>query len=72
MKPGSLLDGYRASKQALEAAHSAFFDPTMTAMLYFPTEHILAVYAPLLLPLSVPILVSIYRSLKRGIRGNKP
>ena len=65
----SLLDGYRASKQSYEEARAAFFDPTMTSMLYFPDEHILSVYAPLLLPIFVPLIVSLRRSIRRGIYG---
>ncbi|RIA87016.1 phosphatidylinositol-glycan biosynthesis class S protein [Glomus cerebriforme] len=52
------------SKKAIELAESAFFDPTMVSMLYFPDEHKYAIYMPLFVPISVPLLVALQREVK--------
>ncbi|GBC08692.1 hypothetical protein RclHR1_08300008 [Rhizophagus clarus] len=52
------------SKKAIELAESAFFDPTMVSMLYFPDEHKYAIYMPLFVPISVPLLVALHREIK--------
>ncbi len=62
----ALKKRFSASKQAVQLAEAAFFDPTMTAMQYFPDEHLYAVYAPLFLPVIVPMVGSIVRDL-RGV-----
>ncbi|CAG8784266.1 18650_t:CDS:2, partial [Acaulospora morrowiae] len=49
------------AKKAIERAESAFFDPTMVSMLYFPDEHKYAIYMPLFVPISVPLFVAIFR-----------
>ncbi|KAI9202737.1 phosphatidylinositol-glycan biosynthesis class S protein, partial [Polychytrium aggregatum] len=41
---------------AIVLSESAFFDPTMVSLLYFPDEHKFAVYMPLFVPISVPLL----------------
>jgi phosphatidylinositol glycan class S len=40
----------------------------MLAMLYFPSEHVYAVYTPLFLPVAVPLLVT---SLKEVLAWRK-
>jgi len=40
----------RHSSRALSLASEAFFNPGMLALLYFPAEHTMAVYAPLFVP----------------------
>jgi len=57
-----------ASRRALAAAEAAFFDPTMVAQQYFPDEHKYAVYLPLVLPVSLPILVAALRECRRSHR----
>ncbi|KAG9304213.1 hypothetical protein G9A89_019775 [Geosiphon pyriformis] len=52
------------AKQAIARAESAFFDPTMVSMLYFPDEHKYAIYMPLFVPISVPLLVTLLRELR--------
>jgi phosphatidylinositol glycan class S len=53
----SLEEALLHSSEAYTKASRAFFSPDMLAMLYFPTEHIFAVYTPLFLPVAVPLLV---------------
>ena len=58
------------SKKAIELAESAFFDPTMVSMLYFPDEHKYAIYMPLFVPISVPLLVALHREVKKFRKNN--
>ncbi|KAI3644546.1 hypothetical protein MP228_010710 [Amoeboaphelidium protococcarum] len=59
----TLMDCFQSSKAALELAEKVFFDPTMMSLLYFPNEHLLAVYAPLLFPVFVPVFISVRKLL---------
>ncbi|KAJ1971852.1 GPI transamidase component, partial [Dimargaris verticillata] len=47
MAQGQLRAAYSDATQALVLAESAFFDPTILALLYFPDEHKYGVYMPL-------------------------
>jgi phosphatidylinositol glycan class S len=44
------------ARRALHASTSAFFDPTMLPLLYFPQEFIYAVYFPFMMPLIMAML----------------
>ncbi|XP_034255162.1 GPI transamidase component PIG-S isoform X2 [Thrips palmi] len=59
-----LTNGYNLSKQAFLAAETAFSDPSLLALLYFPEDQKYAVYIPLFLPVMIPVLMSL-----RGIRS---
>jgi hypothetical protein len=50
-----------ASQSASLAAHRAFFHHDMLPALYFPDEHLYAVYLPLFLPISVPLLAALLK-----------
>lgn len=52
---------WELSKEAYVLSDSAFFDPTMLALLYFPDEHKYAVYMPLFVPILLPILSAIFK-----------
>jgi phosphatidylinositol glycan class S len=43
----------------------AFFEPGMLALLYFPEEHKYAIYLPLFLPLTVPVISALWSEIKR-------
>jgi len=62
------------SAQALVHSSSAFFHPTMVAMLYFPTEHKYAVYTPLFAPIAVPLVVTLLKEIRnwRARKAGKP
>ena len=47
-----------------EDSEKAFFDKSMVGQVYFPDEHKVAVYLPLLGPIGVPLLVGLIRELK--------
>ncbi|KAF9909656.1 hypothetical protein EC991_008314 [Linnemannia zychae] len=59
------VDALASSRDGLVKSEMAFFDPTMVSMLYFPDEHKYAIYMPLFVPISVPLLMSLLRELKR-------
>jgi len=54
----------------MERAHEAFFDPDMLSLLYFPDEHKFAIYTPLFLPISVPVVLKLLAEIKK-LRGGK-
>ncbi|KAJ2320670.1 GPI transamidase component [Coemansia sp. RSA 2704] len=58
----SNLDYSRAFASAASAAafaESAFFDPSMVSMLYFPDQHKYAIYMPFFLPVAMPLLAAV-------------
>ena len=54
----------RHSIHAIELAEEAFFNPTMVSMLYFPDEHKYAIYMPLFVPISVPLIMTVIKNVK--------
>lgn len=58
--PGAL---YHA-RVAEEEAERAFFEKSMVGQLYFPDEHKIAVYLPLLGPVGVPLVMGLLNELK--------
>ena len=61
---GRLETAYVLSSKAYVLSEKAFFDPSLLALLYFPEDQKYAVYFPLFLPISLPILSSLYHLLK--------
>lgn len=59
------VEALQYSIQAIELAEKAFFDPTMVSMLYFPNEHKYAIYMPLFVPISVPLVMALLKQLKQ-------
>lgn len=51
-------------REAFVDSEKAFFDKSMVGQVYFPDEHKVAVYLPLLGPIGVPLLVGLIRELK--------
>lgn len=51
-------------KDAFADSEKAFFDKSMVGQVYFPDEHKVAVYLPLLGPIGVPLVVGLLRELK--------
>ncbi|KAI3379019.1 hypothetical protein SNEBB_007515 [Seison nebaliae] len=50
---------YHESCLAYELSETAFYDPSLLECLYFPEDQKFAIYVPLFLPVSVPILTSL-------------
>lgn len=60
----SYVEALQRSIEAIELAEKAFFDPTMVSMLYFPDEHKYAIYMPLFVPISVPLIMALLKQIK--------
>lgn len=61
----SYVEAFQSSILAIELAEKAFFDPTMVSMLYFPDEHKYAIYMPLFVPISVPLVMAVLKEFKK-------
>lgn len=64
IREGEYERALEASRKAVVAAEETFFDPTMLAMLYFPEEHTLAVYALPFFPIAFQFLSGVYKEFK--------
>ena len=51
-------------RRAFELAEDAFYHPRLLPQLYFPEEHLLAVYAPLALPTLLPLMLGLVGNLR--------
>lgn len=57
------------SREAYADSEKAFFEKSMVGQVYFPDEHKVAVYLPLLGPIGVPLVVGLVRELKQMFSG---
>ena len=55
----------RLARTAAAYADAAYYDSTMVPQLYFPEEHLYAVYLPLLAPIVLPLVGSLRREYRR-------
>ncbi|GLV36958.1 Phosphatidylinositol glycan anchor biosynthesis class S [Carabus blaptoides fortunei] len=58
LQDGQVLEAFGAAQRAAMAAESAFTDPSLLALLYFPDDQKYAVYIPLFLPIMIPVVMS--------------
>lgn len=65
LKEGRFTSAMDHAKIAETAAERGFFEKSMVGQLYFPDEHKVAVYLPLLGPVGVPLIMSALKELKR-------
>ncbi|KAL5477041.1 hypothetical protein EMCRGX_G023783 [Ephydatia muelleri] len=72
LKEGNMSSAYWNARSAVLSSEAAFFDPSILALLYFPDDQKYAIYIPLFLPISIPILLSSLTALKWIIRSLKP
>ena len=66
-------EGLQNARIAEEAAEKAFFEKSMVGQVYFPDEHKVAVYMPLLGPVGVPLVMGVLKEFKawrKRRRGN--
>jgi phosphatidylinositol glycan class S len=63
--------GLLHARIAEEEAERAFFEKSMVGQLYFPDEHKIAVYLPLLGPVGVPLMMGLINELKRWNKRRK-
>ncbi|GAQ90557.1 phosphatidylinositol glycan class S [Klebsormidium nitens] len=69
MLAGSYEAAASAARNARAQAESAFFHPTLMSLLYFPSEHHMAIYMPLFLPVLVNVCAAVCREALRWGRG---
>lgn len=58
------LGAYRHSTRALKLSNNAFFHKDMVQQAYFPEEHKMAVYSPLLGPFVTIVVMALVRGVK--------
>ncbi|KAG0712936.1 GPI transamidase component PIG-S [Chionoecetes opilio] len=58
-REGRLRDATLYCTRSFTQADAAFFHPSMLALLYFPDNQKYAIYVPLFLPVSIPVLLSL-------------
>ena len=68
---GRTIPGIQQAYTALRDADKAFFDKSMVGQVYFPDEHKVAVYLPLLGPVGVPLAVALIRELRKLFSKSK-
>lgn len=56
--------GLENARIAEEAAEKAFFEKSMVGQVYFPDEHKIAVYLPLLGPVGVPLVMGVLKEVR--------
>jgi len=64
MVTGKLKVAHIYSKEAFVLSEKAFFDASLLGLLYFPDDQKYAIYVPLFLPISIPVLLSFIKAVK--------
>ncbi|QIW97236.1 hypothetical protein AMS68_002754 [Peltaster fructicola] len=64
LEAGRYEDALTHARLADEAVEKAFFEPSMVGQVYFPDEHKVAVYVPLLGPMAVPLLMATIKEIR--------
>ncbi|KAI9755619.1 MAG: GPI transamidase component [Lichina confinis] len=70
-KPLPIIRALSHAREAERHAERAFFDKSMVGQVYFPDEHKVAVYLPLLGPIGVPLVVAAVKEISRLIRERR-
>jgi GPI-anchor transamidase subunit S len=65
------VDGLAHARVAEAEAERAFFEKSMVGQLYFPDEHKIAVYMPLLGPVAVPLFMGLLSEIKAFLKRRK-
>ena len=65
LQTGNVREALEHARLAKAEAEKAFFEKDMVSQVYFPDEHKVAVYLPLLGPMGVTLLTSLFREVKR-------
>lgn len=65
-------EGLENARIAEEAAEKAFFEKSMVGQVYFPDEHKVAVYLPLLGPVGVPLVMGVLKEVKAWRTRRRP
>ncbi len=64
-------EGLENARIAEEAAEKAFFEKSMVGQVYFPDEHKVAVYLPLLGPVGVPLVMGVVKEFKAWMKRRR-
>ena len=67
LKNGEFDEALNNARIAEAQAEKGFFEKSMVGQVYFPDEHKVAVYLPLLGPIGVPLIMSAIKEIKRLI-----
>lgn len=62
---GQFDSALKNARTAEAEAEQAFFEPSMVGQVYFPDEHKVAVYVPLLGPMAVPVIMAALKEIKK-------
>lgn len=65
IKEGRYEKALEHARIAEAEAEHAFFEPSMVGQVYFPEEHKVAVYVPLLGPMAVPLVMAAVKEIKK-------
>lgn len=71
LKEGQFTAALTSARIAEKEAEKSFFEKSMVGQLYFPDEHKVAVYLPLLGPIGVPLAMALVKELRRVIANFK-
>ena len=74
LRDGKFKAALAHARIAEAEAEKGFFEKSMVGQVYFPDEHKVAVYLPLLGPVGVPLVMSAVKEVRRvreGWRGGK-
>ncbi|KAI9662637.1 MAG: GPI transamidase component [Alyxoria varia] len=71
LKNGQFQGALDNAKIAEARSDKAFFDKSMVGQVYFPEEHKVAVYLPLLGPVAVPLIMTAVKELKSYVRQSR-
>ena len=69
LREGRFKEALDHAKIAEAESERAFFEKSMVGQVYFPDEHKVAVYLPLLGPVGVPLIISLFKDVKRLRKG---
>ncbi|EEP77424.1 conserved hypothetical protein [Uncinocarpus reesii 1704] len=65
LKNGDFTQALAAARVAEREAERSFFEKSMVGQVYFPDEHKVAVYLPLLGPVGVPLVLALVKEVNR-------
>ncbi|KAL2845429.1 phosphatidylinositol-glycan biosynthesis class S protein [Aspergillus pseudoustus] len=71
LRNGRFRDALASARVAETEAERSFFEKSMVGQVYFPDEHKVAVYLPLLGPIGVPLVLGLLKEVRRIIIGWK-
>jgi phosphatidylinositol glycan class S len=65
------VEALASARVAENEAERSFFEKSMVGQVYFPDEHKVAVYLPLLGPIGVPLVVGLVKEVRRWMQQRR-